>query len=65
MGKQSGKWIESRRCHSCNPLIPKEKKDQIKLRLGFVKDLNETSKWVPCMGCNNKGYITKSGILSS
>jgi len=58
MTKQKAVWVESRRCVVCNDRDDKERK------IGFIKDPNNPDKWVPCT-CNNKGYNTKSGTLSS
>ncbi len=65
MGKQAGVWIESRRCLECNPHISKDKESTIEIKLGMRKDpYTDSDKWVPCT-CNNKGFITKTGTLSS
>ena len=59
MAKKAGAWIESRRCFVCNDLKEEGRK------AGFMKDPNKEGKWIPCMNCNNKGYITKTGTIAN
>jgi len=58
MGKVGGRWVESRRCLVCNDLSDENRK------AGFMKDPNNPDKMIPCV-CNNKGYVTKTGTIST